>query len=234
MLRVGCEAHCVPHRLRPPQAPHAGAPRMQGRLQGGQCKTKIKDYKMLITNFTIALRLLVILTIICGGFYPLLVTGVAQVAFPEKANGSLVYNAKGEPIGSALIAQKFRDHKYFWPRPSAGDYATVASVASNKGPTSVELKTSVDERRAALSSTAGGNTIPADMLFASGSGLDPHISVEAAKLQVNRIAAARKFDSAKTALLYALIDHMTEEAQWAIWADARINILLINLATDKL
>lgn len=189
---------------------------------------------MLITNCTIALRLLAVMTVICGAIYPLLVTGIAQAAFPEKANGSLVHNAKGEPVGSALLAQKFRNDRYFWPRPSAGDYATVASGASNKGPTSADLKASVDERRAVLKNTAAGNPIPADLLFASGSGLDPHISIEAARFQVNRIATARKFDSAKKALLYALIEHMTEEAQWAIWGEARINVLLLNIETDKL
>ena len=138
------------------------------------------------------------------------------------------------PLVRLSLRKKFLDNKYFWPRPSAGDYATVASGASNKGPTSAELKKSVDERRAALNDTAAGRLIPADLLFASGSGVDPHISVEAAKLQVNRIAAARKFDSAKTALLYALIDHMTEEAQLAIWGETRINVFLINIATDEL
>ncbi len=187
---------------------------------------------MLITNLTIALRLLAVMTIICGGFYPLLVTGVAQAAFSEKANGSLVYNAKGEPVGSALLAQKFRDDKYFWPRPSAGDYATVASGASNKGPTSADLKKVVDERRAALKDTAGQDSIPADMLFASGSGLDPHISKAAARLQVKRIASIRKFDGAKTASLYALVERMTEEPQWGIWGESRVNVLILNIEID--
>jgi K+-transporting ATPase ATPase C chain len=227
MLWGGCEAKCVPYRLR-------HLPRMRGRLGGGQRKTEIKDHEMLITNFTIALRLLAVMTIICGAVYPLLVTGIAQMAFSEKAQGSVVYNSKGEAVGSALLAQKFRGEKYFWPRPSAGDYATVASAASNKGPTSAELKASVDERRAALRNTAAGNPIPADLLFASASGLDPHISLEAARFQVNRIAAARGFDAAKKALLYALIKQMTEEAQWAIWGKARINVLLLNIETDKL
>lgn len=182
----------------------------------------------------IALRLFIVLTIICGGLYPLLVTAIAQAAFPEKAHGSLVYNSKGEAVGSALLAQKFRTDRYFWPRPSAGDYATVASGASNKGPTSADLKKSVDERRAALKVTAGNEQIPADMLFASGSGLDPHISKEAARFQVKRISAARKFDGAKTASLYALLEEMTEGAQWGIWGETRVNVLLLNMALDKM
>lgn len=189
---------------------------------------------MLITNCTIALRLLAVMTVICGAIYPLLVTGIAQAAFPEKANGSLVHNAKGEPVGSALLAQKFRNDRYFWPRPSAGDYATVASGASNKGPTSADLKASVDERRAVLKNTAAGNPIPADLLFASGSGLDPHISPEAARFQMTRIATARRFDPTKTAALSALVERLIEEPYWGIWGDRRVNVLLLNLETDKL
>jgi K+-transporting ATPase ATPase C chain len=189
---------------------------------------------MKIQDTTIAIRLLVVMTIICGGLYPLLVTGIAHVAFPEKAQGSLAYNNRGEAVGSALLAQKFRGDRYFWPRPSAADYATVASGASNKGPTSADLKKSVDERRTLLKETAGKEQIPADLLFASGSGLDPHISKEAARLQVKRVAAARKFDGAKTASLYALVEEMTEEPQWGIWGERRINVLLLNIALDKI
>lgn len=185
-------------------------------------------------DLVVSIRLLIVLTIICGGIYPLLVTGIALAAFPEKAQGSLVYNSKGEAIGSALLAQKFRGDRYFWPRPSAGDYATVASGASNKGPTSADLKKSVAERRAALKDTAGKDQIPADMLFASGSGLDPHISKEAARMQVKRVAAARKFDGAKTASLYALIENVTEEPQWGIWGEFRVNVLLLNIVLDQL
>lgn len=184
-------------------------------------------------DLMIALRLLAVMTLICGGFYPLVVTGIAQGIFPEKANGSIVRNAKGEAVGSALLAQRFRGDGYFWPRPSAGDYATVASGASNKGPTSADLKKAVDERRAALAQTAGMQPIPADMLFASGSGLDPHISKEAARLQVTRIAAARKFDNTKATSLYALIERHTEEPQWGFFGEERVNVLLLNLALDR-
>lgn len=183
-------------------------------------------------NLLISIRLLTVLSVICGGIYPLLVTGIAHIAFAEKSRGSVVYNSRGEAIGSALLGQKFHSEKYFWPRPSATDYATLASGASNKGPTSADLKKSVDERRAALKDTAGKEQIPADMLFASGSGLDPHISKEAARLQVKRVAAARKFDGAKTASLYALIEDKTEEPQWGIWGETRVNVLLLNIALD--
>lgn len=189
---------------------------------------------MKLKDLWIATRLLIVMTVICGGLYPLLVTGIAQMAFAHKAEGSLVYNSKGEPVGSALLAQRFRDEKYFWPRHSAGDYATVASGASNKGPTSADLKKAVDERRAALAKTAGGAPVPADLLFASGSGLDPHISKEAARLQVLRVAQARKFDAAKTRAVYALVEQMTEEPQFLILGEARVNVLQLNIALDKL
>jgi len=189
---------------------------------------------MLFQNIQIAIRMLALMTLLCGGVYPLIVTGIAQVAFADKANGSVVYNTIGQVIGSALIAQKFRDARYFWPRPSAGDYATVASGASNKGPTSADLKKSFDERMSALKETAAGEKIPADLLFASGSGLDPHISKEAARLQVRRIATARKFDGAKTASLYALIERMTEPATWGLLGEPRVNVLLTNLELDRM
>lgn len=185
-------------------------------------------------DLIIALRLLAVMTLICGAIYPLLVTGIAQGAFADKANGSIVYNSKGEPVGSALLAQKFRDERYFWPRPSAGDYATVASGASNKGPTSADLKRAVDERRVALKKTAGDTAIPADMLVASGSGLDPHISRASARLQVQRVALARKFDAAKTRSVYALVEQMTEKPQLLLLGESRVNVLLLNIALDKL
>lgn len=191
---------------------------------------------MFITNFTVALRLLVVMTLICGGLYPLLVTGIAQAAFADKANGSIVHNDKGEPVGSLIVAQRFHGEGFFWPRPSAGDFATVPSGASNKGPTSADLKRSVDERRAALQRTAAlaGDEVPAELLFASASGLDPHISTRAARFQVQRIAKARKFDAAKKASLYALIERNTEGAQWHFLGEERVNVLLLNLAIDKL
>lgn len=185
-------------------------------------------------DFIIALRLLAFMTLLCGGLYPLLVTGIAQAAFPDQANGSIVHNAKGEVVGSALLAQRFRGDRYFWPRPSAGDYATVASGASNKGPASADLKKAVDERRAALAQTAGNEAIPADLLFASGSGLDPHISKDAARLQVKRITQARKLESSKAAALYALIERHTQGPQWGIFGEERVSVLLLNLELDKI
>jgi len=185
-------------------------------------------------SLIIAIRLMMVLTLVCGVIYPALVTAISQALFFEKANGSLIKNAQGEIIGSELLAQKFIDARYFWPRPSAGNYATVASAASNKGPTSADLKKSIEERRANLKSTSVTAEIPPDMLFASGSGLDPHVSKEGARFQVNRIAAIRKFNDAQKASLYATIEQMVEGRTWGIWGEERVNVLRLNLALDRL
>src|ERR1700693_560724 len=148
-----------------------------------------------------SLRIYVILTLLTGILYPLAMTGVAQLLFPKQANGSRIVE-NGKLIGSDLLAQKFESQKYFWPRPSSADYATIPSGASNKGPTSADLKKSIDERRAKVGSAA-----PVDLLTASGSGLDPHISPEAARLQIPRVASARNI-SIQT--ISALVDHKIE------------------------
>ena len=152
-----------------------------------------------------SIRQTILWTIICGLAYPLLMTGLAQLAFPRQANGSLVLR-DGKIIGSSLLAQQFTGSNYFWPRPSSCTYGTgpagwVASGGSNLGPTSGALQTNVMNNTAAF--LAGNNLptntpVPADMVFASGSGLDPHISPEAARLQIARVAAARA--SAQTSL----------------------------------
>ncbi len=145
------------------------------------------------TQAIIAIRILLVMTVLTGVIYPFLMTGVAQVAFPAKANGSLV-TRDGKIIGSELIGQKFDSSIYFWSRPSAIDYNPIPSGASNLGPTSKKLKEQVRERRrvfAAGNSIADTSAIPKEMLFASASGLDPHISPEAALLQLKRVAMAR-------------------------------------------
>src|ERR1700737_4385127 len=138
-----------------------------------------------------SIRIYVLLTLLTGIIYPLAMTGVAQLLFPNQANGSRILD-DGKIVGSELLAQKFESQVYFWPRPSAADYATVASGASNKGPTSADLKKSIEERREKF-----GTDAPMDLLTASGSGLDPHISPEAARLQIPRVAAARNMSIQK-------------------------------------
>jgi potassium-transporting ATPase KdpC subunit len=182
--------------------------------------------------FLQSLRLTVAFTILVGVIYPLVITGVAQLAFRDKANGSLI-ERDGNIIGSELLAQQFQGAKYFWPRPSAGNYATVPSDASNLGPTSTALRSNVAARAAAIRTAnklPADATVPADLLFTSGSGLDPHISPDAARLQVTRVATARGIseDSIK-----ALIERFIEPPQFGILGEPRVNVLLLNLALDQ-
>ena len=140
------------------------------------------------------LRLFLSRAVITGGIYPLAVTLVSLIFFPHQAHGSLIRNERGEIIASELVAQPFISAKYFWPRPSAGEYATMPSGASNLSWTSGKLVRTVAERRAALLKAHNlpeKTPVPADMLFASGSGLEPFISPEAAELQLNRVASTR-------------------------------------------
>ena len=139
------------------------------------------------------LRLFLALAVVTGGIYPLAVTLVSLILFPHQAHGSLIRNERGEVIASELIAQPFTSARYFWPRPSAGDYATMPSGASNLSWTSGELVRTVAERKAALLKAHNlpqETPVPADLLFASGSGLESCISPEAAEFQAARVAAA--------------------------------------------
>lgn len=137
-----------------------------------------------------AVCLIVLMTLITGVAYPLVVTGVAQVAFPEQANGSLVYDDQEQVRGSELIAQSFTGEQWFQPRPSAGAYATVASGASNLAPSNPALAQRVGED-AVKEQVAGQGPVPLNLLTTSGSGLDPHLSPAAADYQVARVANAR-------------------------------------------
>lgn len=172
-----------------------------------------------------SILILIVFTVLTGVVYPLAVTGIAAVAFPAKANGSLVKDGD-KIVGSELLAQKFEDPKYFWPRPSGADYATVASGATNKGPTSVDLAKAIDDRRKSL-----GDGAPGDLLTASGSGLDPHISPEAARFQVARIAAARKLPETTVT---QLVEQSIESPQLGVLGQPRVNVLALNLALDRL
>jgi len=185
-----------------------------------------------------SIRQTILWTLICGIVYPVAMTLLAQLAFPRQANGSLVLR-DGKIIGSALLAQQFTGSNYFWPRPSACAYGTGAagltpSGASNLGPTSGQLQTNVINNTAAF---LGGNSlpantpVPAEMVFASGSGLDPHISPEAARLQIARVAAARGLGPDKIA---ALVDKFTEGSQWGFLGEPRVNVLLLNIALDEM
>ena len=184
----------------------------------------------------ISLKFLLIMIILTGIIYPFVMTGVSQLSFPSKANGSLLMK-DGKIIGSELIGQNFDSTIYFWSRPSAIGYNPIPSGASNYGPTSDTLKKLVNVRRANFASKnaiSDANSIPLEMIFASGSGLDPHISPEAALLQIKRVTSARKMNEDQKAKVVQLINSLTEEAQFSVFGERRINVLLLNLGLDKL
>ncbi len=182
-----------------------------------------------------ALILLLLLTLVTGVIYPALVTVFAQTLFNFQANGSLLKNPQGQLIGSELIGQSFSDHHYFWGRPSATGpypYNAAASSGSNLGPTNPALSAAISARIKALKAVDPDNklAIPVDLITASGSGLDPHISLAAAEYQINRIAKLRKLDEET---LRELVDAYTEDRQWLVFGEPRINVLKLNLALDQ-
>jgi len=191
-------------------------------------------------QFRPALVALITLTIIIGIIYPLLVTGIAQVAFPFQANGSIITGADGQPVGSALIGQQFDDPQYFWGRLSAtgpvpytafnADKLTGSS-GSNYGPLNPALADAVQARIDALKAADPTNTlaIPVDLATASGSGLDPQISPAAAEYQVSRVARARGMDVAR---VRELVAQHTEGRTLGILGEPRVNVLELNLALD--
>ena len=174
-----------------------------------------------------ALSLLVLMSLITGVAYPLVVTGVAQVAFPDQANGSLVHDASGKVRGSSLIAQDFTGDGWFHPRPSAGAFATVSSSASNLGPSNPALATRVfDDARKMLVPDQG--PVPMALLTTSGSGLDPHLPPQAIAYQLARVAAARNLP---VATLERLMD---EHIESPLVGPPVVNVLALNMALEKL
>jgi K+-transporting ATPase KdpC subunit len=174
-------------------------------------------------------------SLLTGVLYPLCVTGFAQAIFPHEANGSLM-ETEGINVGSELIGQPFNDPRYFWGRPSATSffpYNAAASSGSNLGPTNPELAQAVSDRIAELRASDPQNTlpIPVDLVTASASGLDPHISIAAANYQVARVAMERDLDEA---IVSQLVNEYTEGRQFGILGEPRVNVLKLNLALDKL
>lgn len=192
---------------------------------------------MKMKSFLIPLRLFLYLTVLTGIAYPLLVTGIAQLFFPSKANGSLIYKDK-IPVGSELIGQSFDSSEvYFTSRPSATSYNPMPSGGSNLGLTSRKLKEQYEQRKKQFTLDnliSGQMVIPSEMLFASASGLDPHISPEAAMMQLERISGSRNFSNAQKAQLKNLIVQLTEPPQYFCFGQKRINVLLLNLMTEKI
>jgi K+-transporting ATPase ATPase C chain len=183
-----------------------------------------------------SIRQTLVWTVLTGVFYPLAITAIAQLAFHDKANGSLV-ERDGKLVGSELLAQQFTGTKYFWPRPSAATYGTGTSglnagSGSNLGPTSAQLQTNVRANAKALRDAhklPADAPVPADLVYTSASGLDPHISPEAARFQIARVAAARGLTEEQ---VRALVEEHIELPQWGFLGEARVNVLLLNLALD--
>jgi potassium-transporting ATPase KdpC subunit len=185
------------------------------------------------SQFRPAIVSIVIFTILTGVLYPLVITGIAQVVFPHQANGSLI-EQNGQVVGSSLIGQSFDDPRYFWGRLSATapvPYNAAASTGSNLGPTNPALTEQVNARITALKAADAANNspIPVDLVTASGSGLDPHISIAAALYQVPRIAKARGLSEEA---VRALVDRFTQGRQFGVLGETRVNVLELNLALD--
>ena len=185
------------------------------------------------THLRPALVTFAVLTALTGAVYPLLVTGIGQLAFPDQAAGSLIHR-DGKPVGSTLIGQSFSDPRYLWGRPSATGpmpYNAANSSGSNQGPLNPALTDAVKGRIDALRAADPGNTapVPVDLVTASGSGLDPHLSVAGAMFQAARVAKARQLPVAQ---VQQLIAQHTEGPILGFLGEPRINVLRVNLALD--
>lgn len=181
-----------------------------------------------------AILLFVALALLVGVFYPLVVTAVAHILFPHQAAGSLIYKEDGTLAGSTFIGQPFSDPKYFWPRPSATadfPYNALASTGSNLGPTNKDLINHVAQRVKSFRESGIKGPLPSDLVMASGSGLDPHISADGAVLQIPRIAQERHVPEEK---IKALLQKHLEDRQFSFFGAPRVNVLKLNLALDKL
>lgn len=180
-----------------------------------------------------SLRMLIVLSVVTGIAYPLVITGIGQVAFPRAANGSLIV-VDGNTVGSDLVGQPFDDPKYFWGRPSATSpqpYNGASSGASNQGARNPALAGAVKDRIKALRDADPGNKapVPVDLVTASGSGLDPDISIAAAQYQLPRVARARGLSAEK---VQKLVDENTKRRAFGILGEPRVNVLALNLALD--
>jgi len=190
---------------------------------------------MISSNVRPALVMIVLMTILLGGLYPVAVTAIASVIFPWQANGSVI-EQDGKAVGSALIGQPFADPGHFWSRPSATSpypYNASSSSGSNLGPLNPALTDAVTARVKALRDADPDNTapVPADLVTASASGLDPHISPAAAEYQVARVAKARHLDPAQ---VRALVQQFTEGRQLGFLGEPRVNVLRLNMQLDSI
>lgn len=186
----------------------------------------------MLTHFRPALTLLVLFSVLTGVAYPLAITGIAQLALPVQADGSLI-TENGRVIGSALIGQSFVSQKYFHGRPSAAGagYDAAASSGSNLGPTSARLHGQIKARLAALQASQPGVTVPGELVYASASGLDPHVSPAAAAFQIPRIAEARGLTSEQ---LQTLVAQHSRPRALGFLGEPTVNVLALNRALDQL
>lgn len=189
----------------------------------------------MLTQIRAALVSLALLTLITGVAYPLVTTAIAQLIFPSQANGSLI-ERNGQAVGSSLIGQAFDAPGCFWARPSATSpmaYNAAASSGSNLGPINPALLDAIKSRVESLRAADPGNTapVPVDLVTASASGLDPHISPAAAAYQTRRVARARGLDPK---VVEELISRHTQDRQWGFLGEPRVNVLMLNLALDAL
>ncbi|RPI17164.1 MAG: potassium-transporting ATPase subunit KdpC [Ignavibacteriae bacterium] len=187
-------------------------------------------------NLLISLKLLLYLTVITGIIYPVTMTLISGLIFPYQSKGSMIVSNE-KIIGSEIIGQDFADNRYFTPRPSAISYNPLPTGASNQGPTNIILKDSVEKRKKKYIKVNGlseDTHIPVDAVFASASGVDPHISVENVMLQSNKVANTRNFDENKRIKLRELINRLIEKPQFGIFGEQRINVLLLNIELDKI
>ncbi|HUE62173.1 MAG TPA: K(+)-transporting ATPase subunit C [Chthoniobacterales bacterium] len=192
--------------------------------------------KELFSEIRSAVFATLVLAIVCCGLYPLVVFGISQTLFRDKANGSLIVDSDGTVRGSKLLAQSFTADKYFHPRPSAAGtgYDAANSGGSNLGPTSQKLNDAIKDRIDAYrkeNGLSGSELVPADAVTASGSGLDPHISLRNAELQTPRVAKARAISDEK---MRRLIEQNTDGRDFGVLGDPRVNVLRLNLALDTL
>jgi len=183
-----------------------------------------------------SLKMFLWMTLITGIVYPSFVTVIGHLAMQNRVSGSII-SAQGHPTGALLLAQKFESDQYFWPRPSAVDYNPLPSGGSNFGPTSAVLKKLVEERRALLAKAheVSQENVPNELLFASGSGLDPHISPQAAYFQIARIVKARRFPvELGTKALQLMVDNVTERRCYGFLGQPVVNVLLLNMVVDRM
>jgi len=195
-------------------------------------RTAIVARESLIVHLRTAVLLTLVLTVMFGILYPLVMTGISQLAFPSQANGSLIRDPSGDVIGSSLLGQNFAQTQYFHPRPSAAAYDATNSGGSNLGPTSQKLIDTVRDRVEAYRQENGlapGTPIPVDAVTASASGLDPDISTANALLQVGRVARTRRLSEDQ---VRSLVNQNTEGRTLGIFGEPRVNVLKLNLALD--